>query len=161
MSTKSLFVLSGGRKFGPMAREDVTKLVNAGRLAPSDLVSALDSPWMRLEDFLGVAPPRIAPVRAQPIQDSKLPLTFAEDEPIPELDFPVVIEGPLSDNWQVIVRKIPSANLSVHNLQQLLEAREIDFDSKVNHETWCETMWIPIRRVPQLCKFLNPPPAKA
>jgi hypothetical protein len=125
------------------------------------LVSALDGPWMRLEDFLGMAPKRISPARPTAKPAPKLVPVYAVDEPVPEVEEPVLIEGPLSDSWQVRVRKMPSANLSAINLQQLLEAREIDFDSLVNHESWHDTDWRPIRTVPQLSKKLVPPPARS
>jgi hypothetical protein len=153
---KTLFVLSGGRKFGPLAREDVSTLVGQGRLAGSDLVSAVDGPWMRLEDFLGLTKPPPPPPRLPP---KRLVPAYAPDEPIPETDEPVVIEPFLSDSWQVIVRKIPSANLSVVNIQQLLEAREITMDGKASHESWEDADWRPIRNIPQLARLLVPPPA--
>src|SRR5512138_3394111 len=104
MSFKTLFVLSGGRKYGPLSREDVGSLVGKGRIAPSDLVSAVDGPWMRLEDFLGMTKPPPAP---PPPPRRRLAPAFDPSEPIPEVDEPVIIEPFLSDAWQVMVRKIP------------------------------------------------------
>lgn len=155
MSEKILSVLSGGRKFGPLAREDVSALVGKGRLAPSDLVSAVDGPWMRLEDFLGLTKP---PVPARQLPVKRLAPAYQPTEVIPEVDEPVLIEPFLSDSWQVIVRKIPSANLSVINIQQLLEAREVTMDSKASHESWVEDDWRPIRNIAQLARMLAPPP---
>jgi len=152
-----LFVLSGGRKFGPLAREDVSSLVGNGRLAPSDLVAAVDGPWMRLEDFLGLTKPPPPPSPAVPLK--RLVPAFAPTEPIPEVDEPVIVEPYLSDSWQVIVRKIPSANLSVINIQQLLDAREVTMDSKASHESWDDVDWRAIRTIPQLARLLVPPPA--
>src|SRR6187551_2967457 len=131
-SMKTLFVLSGGRKFGPLAREDVSTLLGKGRLAPSDLISAVNGPWMRLEDFLGLTKP---PARETRLPPKRLAPEYTPSEPIPEVDEPVLIEPFLSDSWQVIVRKIPSASLSVVNIQQLLEAREITMDNKASHES--------------------------
>jgi hypothetical protein len=155
MAEKTLSVLSGGRKFGPLAREDVSALLGQGRLAPSDLVSAVDGPWMRLEDFLGLSKPP-APIRALPVK--RLAPAYSPTEDIPEVDEPVMIEPFLSDSWQVIVRKIPSTSLSVVNIQQLLEAREVTMDSKASHESWEEGDWRPIRNIGQLARLLVPPP---
>lgn len=152
---KTLFVLSGGRKYGPLARDDVSGLVGKGRLSGADLISAVDGPWMRVEDFLGLSKPPAPPVRLPP---KRLAPEFTPVEPIPEVDDPVVIEPFLSDEWQVIVRKIPSASLSVVNIQQLLEAREITMDSKAAHQSWDDVDWRPIRNIPQLARFLEPPP---
>lgn len=157
MADKILSVLSGGRKFGPLSREDVSSLVGKGRLAPADLVCAIDGPWMRLEDFLGLTKP---PVPAKPLPVKRLAPAFTPTEVIPEVDEPVLIEPFLSDSWQVIVRKIPSANLSVVNIQQLLEAREITMDSKASHESWEEDDWRLIRNIAQLARMLRPPPPK-
>lgn len=155
MSIKTLFVLSGGRKYGPLAREDVGALVGKGRIAPSDLVSTVDGPWMRLEDFLGMTKPPPAP---PPPPRRRLAPAFDPSEPIPEVDEPVIIEPFLSDSWQVIVRKIPSASLSVVNIQQLLEAREITMDNKASHQSWDDVDWRPIRTISQLARLLVPPP---
>jgi len=157
MAEKNLFVLSGGRKFGPLARADVSELVGKGRIPASDLVAAIDGPWMRLEDFLGLTKPP-APVKALPRR--RLAPAYTPEEEIPETEEPVLIEHFLSDAWQVIVKKIPSAILSIVNIQMLLDAREITMDSKASHQSWEEDDWRQIRTIAQLARFLVPPPPK-
>lgn len=54
-SEKALRVLRGDKIYGPMTRPQVVQLLAEGRLQASDLVCAIDSPWMPLSSFVAPA----------------------------------------------------------------------------------------------------------
>src|SRR5262245_43223718 len=49
-----LRVRQGKRLFGPMTHADLTSLVAAGRISPTDEVAVEEGPWMPVGDFLAV-----------------------------------------------------------------------------------------------------------
>ncbi|HEV3003681.1 MAG TPA: hypothetical protein VGX78_04440 [Pirellulales bacterium] len=57
-----LRVLKGSALYGPMTRSDLERLLDRGRLDPTDQVSMLDGPWMAIGEYLAQGPCPAAPV---------------------------------------------------------------------------------------------------
>jgi hypothetical protein len=57
-----LRVLKGSALYGPMTRGDLERLLDRGRLEPTDQVSLMDGPWMAIGEYLAQGPCPAAPV---------------------------------------------------------------------------------------------------
>ncbi len=68
--TKTLRVLCGNKIFGPMTHEQVGQLVFGGRVKPTDLICAINGPWMPVSDYLTSLAPSAGPTAASPDEKS-------------------------------------------------------------------------------------------
>jgi hypothetical protein len=66
--TGELRILKGGNVFGPMLREDLERLLAAGRIEPADQVSVLGAPWITVEEYLTPLPPDQEPIPERCLQ---------------------------------------------------------------------------------------------
>ena len=99
-------VQHNNRAFGPMTREQLIELLDAGRLDRSDLVCEGKGPWTSISELLGDEPQADA---AEPLPANEVPMAPAvpQDE-----DVPTPVSEPQADSAAAAVPVIPTASPS-------------------------------------------------
>jgi hypothetical protein len=130
-----LRVLRGSSLYGPMTRADLERLLDRGRIEPTDQVSVWDGPWIAIGDYLSQCPQQSAPAAAAELQ-------------VPAPSRPVPKGGTL----RLLVGNKVFASLSREQVSDLRSKRRVDDDDLV---CTLNGPWM------RLGDFLAPPAASA
>ena len=163
-------ILRGELVYGPLQRGQLEQLHQVGRLTDDDIVCLPNGRWVDYRAALRTEPPPPPTRQRSPDPEEPLPgfADLDEDDFDVEDDFDqdagveldssdVEIDelAEYDDDWQVIVRGVPSARMEVRHIRQLFVAREITLHTPIRHRSWGEADWVRVEEIPQVMRGLG------